>query len=171
MKKIFLAAGHGGSDPGAVANGLYEKDLNLYTLLACQAELNKYRDVEVQVNRTTDITHTTGASAEKANKFNADLAVEIHHNAGGGDGVEVYYESTDSVSKAAAKTVVDAIVAIGQNSRGTKAGDAYIWMRECKRPCILVECAFLDNKNDVKIVDTRAENEVMGRAIANGIAK
>ena len=36
MAKVFLSAGHGGSDPGAVNGSLHEADVNLNTLLACR---------------------------------------------------------------------------------------------------------------------------------------
>ena len=36
MKKVFIAVGHGGRDPGAVANGFQEKNLNLSIALACK---------------------------------------------------------------------------------------------------------------------------------------
>lgn len=39
IKKVFLGVGHGGTDPGAVANGLREKDVNLGIALAAQKEL------------------------------------------------------------------------------------------------------------------------------------
>ena len=39
MAKVFLSAGHGGSDPGAVAYGMKEKDINLQIMLACHNEL------------------------------------------------------------------------------------------------------------------------------------
>ena len=34
MSKVFIGVGHGGADPGAVANGFKEKDLNLVIALA-----------------------------------------------------------------------------------------------------------------------------------------
>ena len=53
MPRVFLSAGHGGSDPGAVANGLREKDGNLQTMLACRDVL-KAHGIDVVCSRTTD---------------------------------------------------------------------------------------------------------------------
>ena len=36
---------------------------------------------------------------------------------------------------------------------------------------MIVECAFLDHKKDVQIVDTPQKQQAMGRAIARGILK
>ena len=53
MVKVFLSAGHGGSDPGAVANGLYEKTINLNILLACKSELERH-GIKVVCSRIKD---------------------------------------------------------------------------------------------------------------------
>lgn len=53
MPKVFLSAGHGGSDPGAVGNGLKEKTVNLNVLLGCKSELKKY-GINIVCSRTTD---------------------------------------------------------------------------------------------------------------------
>ena len=48
--KVFLGVGHGGSDPGAVANNTKEKDLNLSIALACRDELVRH-GVSVKMSR------------------------------------------------------------------------------------------------------------------------
>ena len=53
MAKVFLSAGHGGKDPGAVALGLKEKDINLQMLLACNEVLIRH-GVSVVCSRTKD---------------------------------------------------------------------------------------------------------------------
>ena len=66
---------------------------------------------------------------------------------------------------------------IGQNSRGAKTRknasgkDYYGFIRETKCPAVIVECAFIDNANDIKIIDTATEQKTMGVAIAKGILK
>ena len=42
MAKVFLSAGHGGSDPGAVAYGLKEKEINLQIMLSCKNVLTSH---------------------------------------------------------------------------------------------------------------------------------
>ena len=51
--KVFIGVGHGGKDPGAVANGFEEADLNLQIALACQKELVRH-GVIVGISRTKD---------------------------------------------------------------------------------------------------------------------
>ena len=175
-KKVFIGAGHGGSDPGATANGFYEKDLNLPIALACRDELKKY-GVEVLMSRTADVDDTLNAECKRCNSFAPDLALDIHNNAGGGDGAEVYYHVGGGVSKTLAQNILNEIVKIGQNSRGikTKVNDdgtdwlGFIRMTSC--PAVLVECAFMDNKADLQTVNTPEKQKTMGTAIAKGILK
>lgn len=175
-KKVFLGVGHGGSDPGAVANGFKEKDLNLTTALACNAELVRH-GVTVLMERTGDTGITSSQAIKMCNDFAPDFAVDIHHNAGGGDGAEVFHHHLGGNSKKVAGNILDEIVKIGQNSRGLKTKlnssgrDYYYFIRDIVAPSVIVECAFLDNSKDVQIVDTTAEQKAMGVAIAKGILK
>ena len=175
-KKVFLGIGHGGSDPGAVANGFEEADLNLVIGLACATELERH-GVQVRTSRTKDENDPLTEEIKECNAFGPDLAIDIHNNAGGGDGAEVYYYSGGGTSKALAQNVNSAIVAIGQNSRGIKTKlnangtEYYGWIRGTLSPAIIVECAFVDNKTDMKIIDTTAEQKAMGVAVAKGILK
>ena len=173
-KKVFIAVGHGGADPGAVANGIREKDVNLVIALACRNELVRH-GVDVGISRTKDEDDKT--TVKECNAFNPDYALDIHNNAGGGDGAEIYHHYGGGKSKTLAQNVLNAIVAIGQNSRGLKVKknvwgkDYFAFIRETKCPAIIVECAFLDNKKDVQIIDTDAEQKAMGKAIAKGVLK
>ena len=174
--KVFINAGHGGNDPGAVANGLREKDLNLTIALACEAELKRH-GVEVKMQRTTDVGALSSQIVSNCNKFAPNLAVDIHNNAGGGDGAEVFHHYKGGTGKTLAVNILNEIVGIGQNSRGAKTRrnssgkDYYYFIREIACPSVIIECAFLDNKNDVKAVDTVAEQKAFGVAIAKGILK
>ena len=176
MAKVFLGVGHGGSDPGAVANGVQEKNLNLSIALSCQSELARH-GVSVLMSRTTDENDTLNEEIKECNDFNPDLAVDIHNNAGGGDGVEAYYHYKGGVGKTLADNVLSEIVAIGQNSRGAKikknaqGKDYFGFIRQTKSPAVIVECAFLDNVNDLAIIDTEEERKSMGKAIAKGVLK
>lgn len=176
MSKVFIGVGHGGTDPGAVANGLKEKDLNLAVAKACNAELIRH-GVSVLMSRTKDESDPTTNEVKECNAFKPDLAVDIHHNAGGGDGAEVYHHFGGGKGKTLANNILSEIVSIRQNSRGAKTKknssgkDYFAFIRDTKAPAVIVECAFLDNKKDVTIIDTAAEQAKMGVAIAKGILK
>lgn len=176
MAKVFLGAGHGGTDPGAVANGFKEKDLNLSIALACNEVLTRH-GVQVLMSRTKDENDDLSDEIKECNSFAPNLAIDIHNNAGGGDGAEVYYHHGGGTSKVLATNILNEIVSIGQNSRGiktklnTKGSDYFGFIRETKPSAVIVECAFVDNKKDITIIDTVQEQKAMGVAIAKGILK
>jgi len=175
-KRVFIGVGHGGSDSGAVANGFKEKDLNLAIALACRDELTRH-GVSVGMSRTKDEADPLADEIKECNAFGPDYAVEIHNNAGGGDGVEIYHHYGGGKGKTLAQNILNEIVAIGQNSRGLKTKknsdgkDYFGWIRQTVAPACLIECAFVDNKKDIVIIDTAAEQKKMGIAIAKGILK
>lgn len=175
-KTVFLNAGHGGSDPGAVANNFKEKELNLSIAIFCRNELERH-NVKVVMAREKDVDLTSSDVIEMCNSSDASLAVDIHNNAGKGDGAEVYCFSGGGVSKELAEAILAEIVKLGQNSRGVKTrvstdgSDYYYFIRETVPPAVIVECAFVDNSEDMKILDTASEQKAMGVAIAKGILK
>ena len=175
-KKVFISAGHGGSDSGAVGNGFKEKDLNLSIALACGDYL-KSRGVEVQMSRVKDEDDDLNQEARESNAFGPDLTVSIHNNSGGGDGVEAWYSIVGGLGKTCAENILAEVVKIGQNSRGAKTRkgsngrDYYGFIRQTKAPAVIVECAFIDNATDIQSINTDSKRVVMGEAIAKGILK
>lgn len=168
MVKVFLSAGHGGKDSGAIGNGLKEKDINLITLLECKKVLEA-NGVNVVCSRVKDEEDTVAQEVEEANKSGAAIAVSFHANAGGGDGFECFYYEGSAASKALAQTIEKNIKAIGQNSRGCKSGNHLYFVRKTTMPAVLVESFFLDNAKDKEIGDTTAEQQAFGVAYAKAI--
>lgn len=175
MAKVFLGVGHGGNDPGAIGY-VVEKEVNLIMALACRDYLIN-NGVEVKMSRTKDENDTLTEEINECNAYNPDLAVDIHNNAGGGDGFEAYY-GIAKVGLPLAQNIETEIKAIGQNSRGLKTklnskgnADYYGFIRLIKCPSIIVEGAFVDNKNDVQNIDTVEKQKKFGIAYAKGILK
>lgn len=168
MAKVFLSAGHGGTDPGAVANGLYEKTVNLNVLLACKSELERH-GVTVICSRTKDENDPVTQEVKEANASGADIALSFHINAGGGDGFEAYYYSSSKKGKKLASLCEKYVKKLGQNSRGLKSGNKLHFVKGTSMVAVLVESFFVDNKKDKTIGDTIAEQNAFGEAYAKAI--
>lgn len=174
MAKVFLGVGHGGSDSGAVGY-IVEKDVNLNMALACKDYLEA-NGVEVKMSRYKDEDDSLNEEVRECNAYNPDLAVDIHNNAGGGDGFEVYHTLNGGTGKTLAENIEKEVIAIGQNSRGVKTrrgnnGDYYGFIRMTKCPAVICEGVFVDNQADATQADTLEEQKVFGRAYAKGILK
>ena len=168
MPTVFLSAGHGGSNPGAVAYGLKEKDINLNALLACKEVLENH-GVNVVCSRTKDENDDVYEEVREANASRADIAVSFHANAGGGDGAEFFYYSTSANGKKLAQLCDKYVKELGQNSRGIKNGDHLYFVRKTNMTAVLCESFFLDNDKDNDIGDTVEEQRAFGVAYAKAI--
>ncbi len=167
-KKVFLSAGHGGKDPGATANGLKEKDINLQTLLTCKDELERH-GVKVVCSRTKDENDPVSEEVKEANASGAVIAVSFHANAGGGDGFEAFYWKNDANGKKLASLGEKYVKALGQNTRGIKTGNHLSFVKNTTMTAVLFESFFLDNAKDKTIGDTVAEQKAFGVAYAKAI--
>lgn len=174
-KKVYVGIGHGGSDPGAIGNGFKEKNLTLSIGTYVTRRLKEY-GIEVKQSRTTDCDSSINSKVAESNAFGADVCMDIHINAGGGDGSEVFYSHVSANGKKLAQSIVNAMSAIGQNTRGVKTkldsngNDWFGMIRMTDAPAVLVECAFIDS-SDIQIINTEAKRKVFGYAIADGVAK
>jgi N-acetylmuramoyl-L-alanine amidase len=180
MPKIVLDAGHGGHDPGAVANGLKEKDLTLTIVKHIGRMLSEYENAEVHYTRTDDRYLSLEERAAIANKLKADLLISVHINAGGGTGFESYvYNGNVSAATIAYQNVIHAEImkAIGNvKDRGKKRAN-YAVLRETNMPAILTENLFIDNRNDAAKLKSEqfllqvAHGHVQGIVKAFGLKK
>ena len=171
-KKVFIGVGHGGSDSGAVGY-ITEKDVNLQMALACRDFLTAY-GVDVQMSRTRDEEDPVNEEVRECNAYAPDLAIDVHNNAGGGDGFEVYHTIYGGTGKTLAQNIEKHVKAIGQNSRGVKTrqgnnGDYYAFIRDTVAPAVICEGVFVDTKADAAQADTLAEQQAFGVAYAKGI--
>lgn len=87
-KKVVIDAGHGGADPGTIANGITEKD---YTLKISQYIKKRLDDlgIENSMTRTGDETLGPNVRPERAQSFYGNgkdvIVLSNHINAGGGN--------------------------------------------------------------------------------------
>ena len=78
--KVVLDAGHGGKDPGAMKNGLKEKEIALDVVLRVGKLLEAYNDVALVYTRKTDVFIELRERANIANRAKANLFVSVHCN-------------------------------------------------------------------------------------------
>ena len=167
MRKVFIGVGHGGSDPGACENGLRESDVNLVMALAMKAELERH-GVTVGISRVKDENDRLAEEIRECNAFAPDLAVEVHNNAGGGDGFECYISGKNQTARQLAERIEAEVKLIGQNSRGVKVSTSLGWVNKVKAPAVLCEGFFLDSA-DRAIADTAEKQRRFGQAYARGV--
>lgn len=173
-KVIFVDAGHSkkAGDPGAVSGKFIEFDLNAAVAKACF----EYLKAHYNCTPVIDFDNTIGTNCRKAKELKAAAFLCIHHNAGGGDGGEVYYYPTDLSAKKLAEITAVEFKAIGQNYHGApvKPGAKFgVCVNNAKNgiPAILGEFAFVDGINDRTIIDSAADLQREGEAYARAVAK
>ena len=176
--KIFVDAGHNysGYGTGAVGNGLKEQDITFYIAdILKDLLVSNGHSVKMSRNKLKDNVGTTVADglrkrATMANEWGADLFISIHTNAfnGNAKGTETYVYSATSKSVSYAERINDAIVKnLGTVDRGVKVRSDLAVLRHTKMPALLVETAFIDNKDDALLLKNKQNEFAM--AIFEGI--
>ncbi|MED4904133.1 N-acetylmuramoyl-L-alanine amidase [Parageobacillus thermoglucosidasius] len=173
--KLVLDPGHGGHDPGAVENGLREKDLTLKIALYTRDYINElYEGVEVYLTREEDDFISLSERAEFANRLNADYFCSIHINAGKGKGFESFiYSGSYSKSKTQALRNVlhDTIISeTGFVDRGRKEANLAV-LRLTRMPAVLTENGFIDNPSDAALLKSDSNLRKIALAHAHGFAR
>lgn len=182
---VVLDPGHGGSDPGKVANGYNEKDLNLKIAKYAKEELEKYSGVTVYLTRTGDSYVGLEERTEIAKNYGADVFVSIHLNSAdsSANGAEVYVTVKDAYKASStnlANNILSKITGLGIKNRGVKTrlssdgvNDYYAVIRHSVErgfPGIIVENAFLTGNTDINYLNSDAKLKKLGVANATGIA-
>ena len=178
---ILVDAGHGGTDGGARAkdSGVWEKEINLKAAAALQKCLEesgarvimtRESDTQYSENKREDLT----ARLELAREGGADAVISVHMNeyrSRRESGPQVFYREGQNESRLLAGCVQAALIRTlrPQKERVAMAGDYFIL--SLPLPSVLVECGFLSNSAEEKLLLTPEYQQKAAQAIRDGIAE
>lgn len=160
-KVIYIDAGHGGADPGAMYKDIMEKDINLsiskiledkLTKMGAIVYLTRYGDYDLAVNNT--INRKRSDLSRRGNIINrsmCDLFVSIHLNAestGIWRGAQVFYDDVNTKNKMFAKILQKNLKKKLHSKRDYKLTNDMYLQKRIERPGVLIEVGFLSNAND-----------------------
>lgn len=180
MTKIWIDAGHGGQDSGAVGSGRYvEKSLNLNMALLLRDYLNAHYVAEIGLTRANDPTISLSQRTNMANQWGADFFISLHHNSASftARGYEdfIYLNTGDSTLTGRVRGSIHTEVKnrvlpkYGLPNRGPKKADFHV-LRETNMPAVLIETCFVSNPSDQQLLDNPQFHVDMVAAIGDGIA-
>ena len=155
MVKIFIDAGHGGSDTGATGNGLQEKDVTLQIARKIEEQLKGYENAEVKLSRTDDQTVSLQQRTDMANSWGADVLLSIHLNSSSSSearGFESYrYPNAGSrtvqFQDILHAEIMERIDNFTDDNRGKQQANFHM-LRESNMTACLTENLFVSNKQD-----------------------
>lgn len=179
-KVIVIDAGHGGKDPGAIGfNGNYEKDIVLSISRKLRTDL-KSKGYKVILTRDSDDYVDNLERAKLANKKRSRVFISIHGNAmenkSSVDGIQVLYypnrESTigDLNNNELAKVMMNSMInGTNAKDRGIIERMDLIVLNQTKMPAILIECGFLSNENEERLLITDEYQNKIVKSITDGL--
>ncbi len=176
--KIFVDAGHGGFDPGAVGNGVTEQAVNLNVarelarlLYEGGYEVMQYRttrDENVLSNKNADLSNR----ANMANNWGADYFVSIHTNSSlnpSANGFEAYVYRLGGRAEALAQSIVSQVVSqLGSKDNGVRQANFAV-LRRTRMPATLLELGYLTNPTEALNLNSPAWQRAVAKAIYDGI--
>ncbi|WP_434685428.1 N-acetylmuramoyl-L-alanine amidase [Pseudanabaena minima] len=170
---ILVDAGHGGRDPGAIGNGIQEKDVVLDISISLGKALQNM-GYTVYYTRTSDVEIDLEPRVALAERVNADVFVSIHANSlasrnNSVNGVETFFARGSTIGRTLASYVQSQIIsATGATDRSAKAAGFYVIART-SMPAILVETGFVTNPTEARNLSNPNYQKQMADAIARGI--
>ncbi len=179
-KTIVIDPGHGGRDCGAInkSTGIMEKDLNLDIALKLQSLLIK-AGFNAILTRTEDRDVTWDGSPDRlelearvdvGNNLQADVFLSIHNDSSNNKNLNgtctYYYKDIDY--NLACKIQENLVAHLNTANRGIKKANFYV-VKHTKMPAVLIEVAFMSNKDNVRLLADPAFRTKAAEGICQGL--
>lgn len=181
-KIIYLDAGHGGKDCGAISGNVMEKDINLKIVKKLSSELGK-KGAIVYLTRDTDKDLASKYAANRKrsdltnramliNKSNANLYISIHMNSTTNSswrGLQIFYNSTNKENLNFANIMNDTIKKKISTVREVKKENSYYMYKQIKTTGILIEAGFISNSSDLYLLKQDEYQQKLASLITEGV--
>lgn len=178
---VVVDAGHGGSAPGAMKQGISEKDIDLAIVKQLKDFFDKSdKNIGVYYTRLDDSNPSLESRVALANTLKADVFLSIHNNAtasgrmSGINGTEVMYKVSDAsgLSKQFAKVCLDSLLnELGSQSKGVVAGDDIYIIRTSEVPVALAEIGFMTNQEELDKLGTKTYQRSAAKALYHAVTE
>ena len=181
LKCIIIDPGHGSPDGGAVGkNGSLESELNLQIASKLSEELTERGYKVIMTRSSSDGLDKKKKADMKARldimkEENADIFVSIHMNKFSQSkyrGAEVLYSGNFIQSTLLAQMIMDEIKSIDpkNQTRGIKEAKSSLYlMKNADLPAVIVECGFISNDEEEKLLNQKEYQSRIASAICDGI--
>ena len=119
--------------------------------------------------------------AEKANQYGADITLRIHCNSAdsaAAEGIDLYirdvgdgsteYKQKSDKDYAIAKEMLEYICnATSGKKRNVNRSDAYTGINWCENTCVIVECGFMSNEKEDRLLNTADYQDKIAQGIVD----
>ncbi len=180
-KTIYLDAGHGGRDSGAISSTFLEKDMNLLLVQKLESVLSS-KGAVVYLTRDGDYDLANSTINRKRNDLynrvkminasKCDLYISMHLNASPStkwNGIQIFYSNVLKENKIVAETITNTMKENMKNIREVKKENSYYMYSKLKVPGVLVEAGFISNPNDNYKIRQKKYQDTLVNNIAKGI--
>lgn len=184
-KLVMIDPGHGGADPGAMAGGAAEKDINLAISRYLKQELKGdevkallTREEKGGINPVETMTYAERyrnllARKALAAEEQAHVFVSIHTNSNrdsGASGGIVYYNAGNPFNRVLAQAIQEELNVLYKVNRGVEQADFTV-VTGNEMPAVLVETGFITNSGDRKRLTEKGFQQEVARAVRRGLVK
>jgi len=184
-KLVMIDPGHGGADPGAVADGVAEKNINLAVSRALQQELRRggvksmlTREEKGRLNPDSVMTFLERyrnllARKDLALDARAHVFVSIHTNSNEdrrASGGIVYYNPANPYNKILAEMIQEELNGLYKTRRASEQANFTV-VSGNELPAALVEVGFITNPGDRKRLKEERFRQDIARAVHRGLLK
>lgn len=171
MMIVAIDSGHGGPDPGAIAqSGERESAITLAVALLLERELDGHKVVMTRRTDNFATKLTTYDRAKVANEAGAQVFLSLHCNSTtdpAPHGLEVYHFGS-KLSGKLAQAVYSRVYHLGSFNRGVKSA-RFVVLKHSECPACLVEMGFISNTEDLKLLKSTDYQLSMAKALALGL--
>lgn len=178
---IMVDAGHGGRDSGTYYGDILEKDINLEIAKELEKELTKYGAIVYMTRkRDVDLSSIYDSAKKRGDLYRrlllikekkCDLYISIHINWYDDNtlrGAEVLYNSINKENKVLAQSIMNRFKKELDSNRNIKTTDLYMY-RNTTTPGVLVECGYLSNPTERKLLQKEEYQKRLAKTITKGI--
>lgn len=183
---VVIDPGHGGSDPGSIGykTKVKESELNLKLSKILKEKLEA-AGINVVLTREDDNSLAQGSGKrfkkqdmemrkELIKAIRPNMVISLHQNSYTNHslrGAQVFYDKTSDISKEIANSIQEEFIKhLDHGNKSTSPGD-YFMLKCTTAPSVIVECGFLSNAEDEKLLLSSEYQEKIINCIYLGIIK
>lgn len=180
-KIIYLDAGHGGRDPGTMYQEIQEKQINLEISKVLEETLSKKGAIVYQIReKDEDLSSEWDPKKKRGDLYRriqkieqakSDIYLSIHINwymDPNYGGAEVLYYPSNEQNQLLGLSIMDEFQKELKSERNLKTTDLYLY-KNIKTPGVLIECGFLSNPKERKLLQTKEYQTKVSEAITKGV--